>query len=461
MDKKQSNYRETERKRVIALLKNTNLFNSAESRRIITYKGKEYPKEEILLDGIHNIYKPIQDEVLLYFLKNNIDFWHTPKAKEPSNRPTGHILSSQVCCINHLFPIRHDKENVLKIAQTVCAEFIDVLPITTDKFSPGYILFEAVSDVDHLNEGTPTRGSNCTSVDALIYAVHQDGRKYLIPIEWKYTENYDDKDKSTGESGKTRLERYSELITESKFLKTPIKLKGSIYFYEPFYQLMRQTLWAEQMIKHHCTETIKAEDYIHVHIIPDENDELLYKNYKTTKKTLRESWLDNLKDREKYVIISPTDFMRNIDNNKYSDLVKYLQDRYWSGRIKYIENRYWKNDHITSDEYIRGCFEKFDNLSGVGMHVSELCSKLNEPCQYGGPMGLFASESLENEKEIVLIVDYAFLRNATAYAVFYDKKTHKITRKMPYNVFLKIYDSLLESGYSEVGGSWMAVFGKK
>jgi hypothetical protein len=106
----------------------------------------------------------------------------------------------------------------------VCSDFVDVLPIITDKYSPGYIQFEAVSDKDHLNEGQPTRGSNCASVDALIYALHTDGNKYLIPIEWKYTEKYTNEDKSIedreGESkgnelrGKERLSRYSQLLTQ-------------------------------------------------------------------------------------------------------------------------------------------------------------------------------------------------------------------------------------------------------
>jgi len=45
-----------------------------------------------------------------------------------------------------------------------------------------FIQFESVSDNDNLNEGVPNRGSNCTSVDALIYAVHKDGSNWLIPV---------------------------------------------------------------------------------------------------------------------------------------------------------------------------------------------------------------------------------------------------------------------------------------
>jgi hypothetical protein len=332
------------------------LFNGAESGRVITRNDKDYPKEYILLDGIHNIYKPIQDDILNYFTENHISFWHVPgvkkvyeRPKRPKRpkRPTGHILSSQVCCLNHLFPIRHDKENVLRLAKAVCSDFIEVLPINTDNYSPGYIQFEAVSDIDYLNEisskGKPTRGCICTSIDALIYAVHQNGSKYLIPIEWKYTEKYDNKDKSIEDSkagkdkpkvtegtGKKRLRRYSDLITNSRNLKSLPNYRNSLYFFEPFYQLMRQTLWAEQMVQHKDEERLKADDYIHIHIIPKENNGLLNKKYKISNKPLQESWLNNLKDQEKYRIISPLDFIRNIDTDKYSDLLNYLQERYWS-----------------------------------------------------------------------------------------------------------------------------------
>ena len=333
------NYRENERKKAIDLVKNTDLFSHEKSGLILKWKGKKYPKDEILLDGISNIYEPIRKDVLYYFIGNNISFWHVPKAKETVCKPTGHILSSQVCCINHLFPIRHDKENVLKIAKVVSSGFIDVLPITTDKYMPDYIQFESVSDNDHLNEGQPTRGRNCTSIDALIYAVHSNGKKYIIPIEWKYTENYGNKDKSVedrnGEPkgnklrGNERLKRYTKLIDNSKFLKHSSPHSDSIYFLEPFYQLMRQTLWAEQMLEHKNSERIKADDYIHVHIIPNENNKLLNKKYKVSNKSMKEIWLDTLEDKEKYIVISPKDFIKNIDKNKYGDLLEYIKNRYW------------------------------------------------------------------------------------------------------------------------------------
>jgi hypothetical protein len=330
-------YREDKRIKAIELIKNSDLFSHGKAGFIIGKKGKEY--QEILLDGINNVYAPIRDGVLDYFTKNKFDFWRLKG--EPQNKPTGHTLSSQVCCINHLFPIRQDKENVLKIAKFIAPDIVDIFPIETDEISTqGYILFEAVSDKDHLNELNVTRGSNCTSIDALIYGQTGNHEKIILPIEWKYTEYYNNEDKSIEDqknspkgnekSGKERLKRYSQLINNSTYLKYLEPLRGSLYFFEPFYQLMRQTLWTEQMLNHKDSERIKADNYIHVHIIPKENIDLLDKKYKITNKNMEESWRECLKFQNKYRIISPIEILKCIDKDKYSDLLEYLKERYWS-----------------------------------------------------------------------------------------------------------------------------------
>lgn len=332
-------YREYERLKSIKLIHNSNLFDGAKSCRIIKYKGKDYPKDEILLDGINNIYKPIRNDVLDYFVKNDISFWHTPRSSEPRYKPTGHTLSSQVCCINHLFPLRQDKETVLSIAKLFCPVIKDILQIPTDKYLPGYIQFESVTDKDYLNELQTTRGSKCTSIDALIYGNDNNGKYYIIPIEWKYTEYYDNKDKSiedkigevkgTEGKGKERLLRYSNLIDSSQYLIAHSNYRNSVYYFEPFYQLMRQTLWVEQMIKHSNSETIKASDYMHIHIIPNKNVKLLEKVYKPSGKNMEDTWRSCLKHKEKYKIIDPINLLKVIDNKKYGDLIEYLNKRYW------------------------------------------------------------------------------------------------------------------------------------
>lgn len=58
---------------------------------------------------------------------------------------TGHILSSQMACLNHLFALRKNPDAVLAVLNGVRNEFTEVLPITSDKDN-GYIAFEVVSD---------------------------------------------------------------------------------------------------------------------------------------------------------------------------------------------------------------------------------------------------------------------------------------------------------------------------
>ncbi|KAA6317049.1 hypothetical protein EZS27_032736 [termite gut metagenome] len=205
-------YQETQRKKAINLIKNSSVFYGEKAGKLFRKKERDF----VLMNGQNNLFEPIKEDVRCYFCKNKISWWG-------GNQPTGHVLSSQIACLNYLFSLRKDKIAVLKIAKTISSDFINVLIINTDKFSSGYIQFEAVSDKDYLNEGQSTRGNNCTSIDALIFALHKDGTKWLIPIEWKYTEYYANQNKSIEGykkdpincKGEERKKRYTDLINNS------------------------------------------------------------------------------------------------------------------------------------------------------------------------------------------------------------------------------------------------------
>lgn len=227
---------------------------------------------------------------------------------------------------------------MLAILNGVRDEFEEVLPVDCDK-EPAFIGFEVVSKDDHLNENTCTRGSNCTSVDAFILARHRGNDKvWLIPIEWKYTESYENQDKSNedrenepkGSNGKgmERLRRYSGLIDASEQLISLDLYAGSVYYQEPFYQLMRQTLWAENVVKHKSTEVLVADDYLHIHVIPEDNRNLLEKRYKVSGKGMEETWREMLVNQSKYVIITPKKLMEPVAP-RYPELTSYLMRRYW------------------------------------------------------------------------------------------------------------------------------------
>ena len=319
-----TNYKEMEKCRQLALLKhNSDIFYGAHGGGTFRNRVWEFCLKNN--ESQKNLFKGIVGDCIDYFRNENIVFWG-------SEGIPNHILSSQVACLNHLFAIRQDKDMVLKLAKTfIGSNAIDVEPMKCDK-SLTYISFEVTSSRDYLNEKNVKRGANCTSVDAAILTIMKDGTKMLIPIEWKYTEGNEyniDKSGTVG-SGKERLRRYSYLIdSSSQLIPNPSGYLNTIFFVEPFYQLMRQTLWAEQIIAHKETEQIKADDFIHVHVIPKENARLLNRKYRYSEKGLEETWRSCILDQNKYKWFTPEDITRVISQSgKYKKLVEYLSIRY-------------------------------------------------------------------------------------------------------------------------------------
>ena len=134
------------------------------------FKGKYHPSYDrfILKNYKDNFIEQVcYHEVNKYFAENGIGWWG-------GDVPTTHTLSSQIACINHLFPLRKNREAVLALAQSIDPEFDGVEILENDKGKDGYISFEVVSATDHLNEkrgqDNLKRGALCTSIDAVILA---------------------------------------------------------------------------------------------------------------------------------------------------------------------------------------------------------------------------------------------------------------------------------------------------
>ena len=63
------------------------------------------------------------------------------------------MLSSQIACVNHLYPIRNDQEAVLSVARGIdpAIEGVELLGNDNEAWR-GYVSFEVVCATDHLNE---------------------------------------------------------------------------------------------------------------------------------------------------------------------------------------------------------------------------------------------------------------------------------------------------------------------
>jgi hypothetical protein len=311
------NYRESEREKIIRI--RDEFFKDPGNGEHLNVK---YPF--VLINPEKNLWIKIRKEAIDYFKTNKIVWW--PGSIEPS----GHLLSSQVSCVNHLFFLRNDKEAALKILQNINSDIVEVCP----DFEQGYIGFEVVSKKSYLGEVSDgkeqTRGANCTSVDAMMTGVLINGKKIQVLIEWKYTELYPKLDKSAGSSGTTRKNRYDYLIDDNN---SPLNRRVSIdnFYYEPFYQLMRQTLLAWQMTKHKANE-LYADEWIHLDVIPENNLTLRYQvpSPDFIQMDIEAAWKSQLKEPEKYNVITPQKLLKPlIFDDDYRSLITYLNNRYW------------------------------------------------------------------------------------------------------------------------------------
>lgn len=282
------------------------------------FKKKRWPF--VLSDAQLNLHEGIREEAIAYFNKHNIPFWNGTK-----DAPTGHLLSSQVACLNHLFFVRKRVDAATSLLTGIDSNVNSALPIADG----GYVDFEVIGSDNYLGEKSHTRGGNNTSIDAAMLAEMKDGTKKLFVIDWKYTESYSSDPVATDADGESRLETYTPLLQREDSPINILDLRVNAFFIEPYYQLMRQTILAHEIVK---ANEYGATDYMYIHVIPKLNTDL--KGKKTSSRLpgtdLNSAWKGVLKTPEKYVAIDPMDLLRPLQ--KYGDLrstLQYLQKRYW------------------------------------------------------------------------------------------------------------------------------------
>jgi len=281
------------------------------------YRGKN--RSFILSDPLNNLWSDIRHEALTYFNDQDITWWGS------GNQPTNHPLSSQIACINYLYPIRQREDMATALLRVIDPDIDKAVPLDT-----GYVEFEMTGKEKLGGERILKRGANCTSIDAMMLGETKSSSRILFLIEWKYVEDYrGQKSKRDTDGGDTRFENYKDLLGKSDC--PVIHPRKEDLFYEPFYQLMRQTLLGWEMVKRNDFE-YGAADWRHVHAIPRDNLEL--RNTVTSPNlggdTLEAAWKQCLKEPEKYIVIDPGDWFQSL---------KGLPDvKAWLG---YLEKRYW------------------------------------------------------------------------------------------------------------------------
>lgn len=194
--------------------------------------------------------------------------WHTH---------ANHGASSQVCCVNFLFPFVDQPKLLARwIDHVLGVEGAQPEVIERRNGEDHYVAFEWFPETDYLNEagknGKRNRGSNSTSVDAAVrYRIGDE--LHLLLIEWKYTESYASKrDPKSLAGDPTRIARYQNIWQRPHGpIRADLDVELTEFFLEPWYQLLRQ-----QMTAYHAeTDTLSEFDRATLlHISPTGNSAL-------------------------------------------------------------------------------------------------------------------------------------------------------------------------------------------
>ena len=193
----------------------------------------------------HNLLPGIREEALRRFAERSIA-WHMSTPGEGSSLPSTHLLDSQVQCVNVLLSLANSDGGLMGLVKQVVPDATSLVPI--EDGSP--VAFEWIGMGDYLGEGRGhprRRGQFVTSVDALVVAEHPAGRTAIL-IEWKFTESYDKPVRPIGPGGTDRREVYRAAY-QAELSPFTDKPKIDAFLHEPHYQLLRQALLADGMVR--------------------------------------------------------------------------------------------------------------------------------------------------------------------------------------------------------------------
>jgi hypothetical protein len=279
-----------------------------------------------------NLLPAIRATITDYFKRYEIK-WHDGQDRRPSN----HMCGSQVCCVNFLFPFANKPDALAVLLKPVYPELAHMLPIENGQD----VAHEWIGQQNYLGEkisrnGKRTRGANFASADAAVMFQRTDGQRQIVLIEWKYTESYGSTSLKFSASGTDRTKIYALLLDRTD---CPIKRESipawETLFYEPFYQFMRQQLFAYEMERAH---ELKADVVSVLHIAPAHNVDFK----RVTAPQLR-SLGDSAVDVWKKLVRIPDRFVSVTDEDLFGrfDPVPFSGMR---TRKQYVSTRYrWLN----------------------------------------------------------------------------------------------------------------------
>jgi hypothetical protein len=230
--------------------------------------------------------------------------WHA----HIDDRPTNHLLSSQVQCVNALGRMVSDP-SLHALAFGHVLDIAEVLPIEPGRF----MTFEYIGPIDFFGEtprGPRLRGSMATAYDAAFKYRTSAGSTELALIEWKYTESYERPRRPEPAKDSIRTGRYLRFFEAMDGPLNSDVLDFEMLLDEPLYQLMRQQLLAHEL------EMARAEDADLarvLHVVSPQNvayeQSLVRPEQRRIGATVSEVWDQLLRAKDRYVRLDPAIFI--------------------------------------------------------------------------------------------------------------------------------------------------------
>ncbi len=325
---------EEEKKRQIPFKRTSGQFTGA-ARADGVYRRKPRP---FCLPEDHareNLFTEIRDGALNYFKSKKIS-WHDGTRERPSN----HLCSSQVQCVNFLYPFSDKRDALCDLLRPIFPDIESIVPM---KCEQGLVAFEWIGLSNYLGERIPrngrrTRGANATSADAAVMVTLKGGKRQILLIEWKYTESYTGAWLGKAKSGTSRMDIYRPLYDKTDCPVDKTRLPNfSDLFYEPFYQFFRQQLLAHEMER---AQESGAELVTVLHIAPARNRDF----HKVTSPALAEKgsssievWKDLLRQPDRFISVSQEELFGNFPVDRHQGLANWWQ--YTSQRYSWLQGR--------------------------------------------------------------------------------------------------------------------------
>jgi hypothetical protein len=302
--------------------KNNSPYFSDPARLEGIYSGKPRPFCVPSEFAEQNLIPEIRESALSHFSKYDIK-WHSGQNGKPSN----HLCSSQVCCVNFLFPFADRPNELAQVFRSVYPEIEKMLPVENGL----YVSFEWIGQKNYLSEKVAlnvqrSRGANCTSADSIVMFERKDKKRQVVLIEWKYTESYSGTSLKISGSNTDRTKIYRHLFENIDCpINKDILPSFDSLFYEPFYQFMRQQLLASEMEKAH---EMGADIVSLLHIAPAHNTDFR----KVTSKELAQLgesatsiWKTLVKPEGRFISVSTEQLFGNLSAEKLPYIKTWLE----------------------------------------------------------------------------------------------------------------------------------------